>query len=139
MIIPGLSKYIPVLKWLGIISFFTFMVSILLIPWLISLLPPDYFIRGKRPPPLTPLPPVIFLLLMLLRNIFGIALLLAGIAMLFLPGQGILTMLLGISLLDFPGKHRLIEKLIQQSSVQRGMNWIRVKTKRPPFLWVKKD
>ena len=139
MIIPGLSKYIPVLKWLGIISFFTFRVSILLIPWLISLLPPDYFIRGKRPPPLTPLPPVIFLLLMLLRNIFGIALLLAGIAMLFLPGQGILTMLLGISLLDFPGKHRLIEKLIQQSSVQRGMNWIRVKTKRPPFLWVKKD
>lgn len=138
MIIQGLSKYIPVLKWLGIISFFTFMVSILLIPWLISLLPPDYFIRGKRPPPLTPLPPIIALLLTLLRNIFGIVLLLAGIAMLFLPGQGILTMLLGISLLDFPGKHRLIEKLIQQPSVQRGMNWIRVKTKRPPFIWEKR-
>jgi hypothetical protein len=135
MIIPGLSKYIPVLKWLGIISFFTFMISILLIPWLISILSPDYFIRGKRPPPLTHLPPTIALILTLLRNIFGIMLLLAGIAMLFLPGQGILTMLLGISLLDFPGKHRLMGKLIQQPSVQKGMNWIRAKTKQPPFIW----
>jgi hypothetical protein len=137
MIIPDFSRYIPVLKWLGIVSFFTFMISILLIPWLISLLPPDYFIRGKRPPPLASLSPIIALLLTLLRNIFGIVLLLAGIAMLFLPGQGILTMLLGISLLDFPGKHRLMEKLIQQPSVRRGMNWIRVKTRRPSFLWDK--
>ena len=135
MTIPDIAKYMPLLKWLGIISFFTFMVSILLIPWLIRLLPSDYFIRGKKPPSLVPSHPIITLVLTLLRNIFGILLLLAGIAMLFLPGQGILTMLLGISLLNCPGKHAIIQKLIQQPSVQRGTNWIRAKTKRPPFIW----
>jgi hypothetical protein len=135
MTIPNLDQYIPYLKWLGIISLLTFIISILLIPFLVRLLPPDYFIRGKRLPPDIPPHPALALFLILLRHVFGILLLLAGIAMLFLPGQGILTILLGISLLNFPGKHELVRKLIEQSSVQQGLNWIRVKTKQPPFIW----
>jgi hypothetical protein len=137
MTISDLQQYTPILKWLGIISFVTFMTSILLIPWLIRLLPPDYFIRGRKLPSTTHLPPIARLTLALLKNILGVLLLLAGFAMLFLPGQGILTMLLGISLLNFPGKHELIEKLIQQPSVHQGLNWFRVKTKQPPFIWEK--
>ena len=137
MTIPDLAQYLPLLKWLGIISFFTFMVSILLIPWLIRFLPPDYFIRGRRSPAAAHLPSMLSLPLALGRNVIGVLLLLAGIAMLFLPGQGILTMILGISLLNFPGKHELIQKLIQQPSVRKGMNWIREKTGRPPFIWEK--
>ena len=135
MTIPNLDQYTPYLKWLGIISLLTFIISILLIPFLVRLLPPDYFIRGKRRLPEIPPHPALSLFLILLRHVFGILLLLAGIAMLFLPGQGILTILLGISLLNFPGKHELVRKLIEQSSVQQGLNWIRVKTKRPPFIW----
>ena len=137
MTLPDLQQYTPLLKWLGIISFVTFMTSILLIPWLIRLLPPDYFIRGRKLSVTAHLPPTVSLILALPRNIFGVLLLLAGFAMLFLPGQGILTMLLGISLLNFPGKHALIEKLIQRPSVHQGLNWIRAKTRRPPFIWEK--
>jgi hypothetical protein len=128
----------PFLQWLGIISLLTFIISILLIPLLVRLLPPDYFIRGRKPPPDVPLHPALSLFLLLLRHVFGVLLLLAGIAMLFLPGQGILTILLGLSLLNFPGKHELIRKLIGQPSVQQGLNWIRAKTNRPPFIWLKK-
>jgi hypothetical protein len=132
---PDLQHYVPFLKWLGIISCITFIASILLIPWMVRLLPPDYFIRDRKHSPFAHLPPIVRMILAFLRNVLGIALLLAGFAMLFLPGQGILTMLLGISLLNFPGKHTLIEKLIAMPSVHQGLNWIRVKTKRPPFIW----
>jgi hypothetical protein len=138
MTIPKIDHYIPLLQWLGIISLLTFIISILLIPFLVGLLPPDYFIRGKKPPPDVPPHPALSLFLLLLRHVFGVMLLLAGIAMLFLPGQGILTILLGISLLNFPGKHELVRKLIGQASVQQGLNWIRAKTKRPPFIWLQK-
>jgi hypothetical protein len=37
------------------------------------------------------------------KNILGGLVFLAGVAMLVLPGQGMLTILLGLSLLDFPG------------------------------------
>jgi hypothetical protein len=135
MTIADLQQYTPLLKWLGIISFVTFITSILLIPWLVRLLPPDYFIHGRKLPVSTRLPPTVSLILALLRNVLGVLLILAGFAMLFLPGQGILTMLLGISLLNFPGKHALIEKLIERPSVHQGLNWLRTKTKRPPFIW----
>lgn len=131
-----LHQYELLLKWLGIISIITFTVSILLIPWLIGRLPEDYFIRQHYPSSKRLLFQSLFLfVLAVLRNIFGAVLLLAGIAMLFLPGQGILTIILGLSMLNFPGKHKLLLKLIQRSSIQKGLNWIRSKTNRPPFIW----
>jgi hypothetical protein len=137
MTVPEIDRYIPFLQWLGIISLLTFIISLLLIPFLVSLLPTDYFIRGKRPPPDVPPHPMLSLFLLLLRHVFGVTLLIAGIAMLFLPGQGILTILLGISLLNFPGKHELVRRLIGKPSIQQGLNWIRAKTKRPPFIWLR--
>ena len=38
---------------------------------------------------------------------------LVGVAMLALPGQGLLTMLVGIMLMNFPGKFRLEQALIR--------------------------
>jgi len=60
-------------------------------------------------------------------------LLAAGIAMLVLPGQGILTMLIGISLVDFPGKRQLERKLIGQPAVLNTINKVREKFGRPPL------
>ncbi len=136
MIVPYLRQYAYVLKWLGILSVCTFAISIVLVPWLIGLLPADYFIRKKR----SPLNPHILhrasrFLLAVLRNMFGAFLLLAGFAMLFLPGQGILTLLLGLTMVDFPGKHETVERLVHRPLVQQGLNWIRAKTNRPPFFW----
>ena len=42
---------------------------------------------------------------------------LAGFAMLFLPGQGLLTMLIGISLIDFPKKRHLEAKMVGQPTL----------------------
>ena len=129
-------QYEPLLKWLGIISVITFVVSILLIPWLIGLLPQDYFIGKKESFHASRSLRLAFsFLFVLMRNVLGAVLLLAGIAMLFLPGQGILTMVLGLSMLDFPKKHLLIQNLTRRPAIRQGLNWIRAKTNRPPFLW----
>ena len=54
-------------------------------------------------------------------------LIIAGIVMLVLPGQGILSILVGIGLTDFPGKYRLERWLARQPAVFNTMNWIRRK------------
>jgi hypothetical protein len=68
-----------------------------------------------------------------LKNLIGFVLLAAGIAMLVLPGQGILTMLIGISLVDFPGKRQLERKLIGQPAVLNTINKVREKFGQPPL------
>lgn len=123
------------LSWLAGLSFITFVLSLLFIPYFIGLLAPDCFLKGsttkKIRPPLT----VGSLLLLIARNILGLLLTIAGIAMLFLPGQGLLTILLGILLLSFPGKYRLFARLVRHSSVRRSLNWLRKKRQKPPFIW----
>ena len=52
-------------------------------------------------------------------------LLLAGILMLFLPGQGLLTLFLGILLIDFPGKYKTERWLISQPAIANSLNWLR--------------
>ncbi len=78
--------------------------------------------------------PVLRLVGHVVKNLVGVVFLLAGFAMLFLPGQGILTMLIGLSLLDFPGKRRLEGKLIGQPSVLRAINSMREKFGKPPLI-----
>lgn len=67
------------------------------------------------------------------KNILGFILLLAGIAMLVLPGQGVLTILIGISLMDFPKKRLLEAKLIGQPLVFSGINRLRARFGKPPL------
>lgn len=127
-----------VLSWLAGISFFTFLLSLLLIPFIVGLLAPDYFLkfRGRRRKwPLTPRS----LFLLILRNLLGGLLILAGIGMLFLPGQGLLTILLGILLLSFPGKYRLVNRLAGFRGVRRSLDWLRKKEGKSPFIWPDSD
>jgi len=91
------------LQWLGIVSLFTFFVSLAFIPWLISRLPVDYFVRPHRfRHPFSAGAGLLFPVWFVFRNIAGVVVLLAGTAMLFLPGQGILTIILGVALMSFP-------------------------------------
>lgn len=130
-----LTEYRPILKWLGLISTLTFILSLLIIPWIICRLPSDFFHHLRDHKKKENQHPLMFILLRLLRNFLGITLLLAGIFMLFLPGQGILTIILGIGLLDFPGKQRAKEAFIRRHSVHTGLNWIREKGGKPPFTF----
>jgi len=96
---------------------------------------PDYFV-APRPAPGTfrTSHPVVRLLGRLVKNLLGIVFLVAGVAMLVLPGQGALTILIAVSLLDFPGKRRLELRIVCQRHVRRSIDWIRAKANRPPLI-----
>jgi hypothetical protein len=69
-----------------------------------------------------------------LKNLIGLILVLAGIAMFVLPGQGIITVIVGISLLNFPGKRKLELRIFRQRRVLRAVSWIRKRANRPPLI-----
>jgi len=123
--------------WVGLIMFsvIAFVGTLIAIPAILIRLPPDYFKNHHHKPWFANHHPVIRTLGLLIKNIAGIIFLLAGIAMLFLPGQGLLTMLLGILFIDFPGKHRLEQKLIQHPQVLKAINAFREKAGKPQFTF----
>lgn len=109
-----------------------FLGSLIAIPLLIARLPADYF--SRRPVRDWPTRhPAVHLMLVLAKNLLGVVLLLAGLAMLVLPGQGLLTIFIAIMLLDFPRKRELEGWLIRRPPVFRAANWIRAKRRRPPL------
>ena len=122
---------LPWLPWITLASVVMALASLLLIPAWLSRLPADYFL--PRSPPPTDIS-ARGRLLWLARNLLAMLLLLLGLLMLFLPGQGILTLLIAISLSSMPGKFRLERALIRRRSLFRTANWIRIKYHRPPFL-----
>nr|CAA6807358.1 MAG: Unknown protein [uncultured Thiotrichaceae bacterium] len=110
--------------WTGIFSAVTFVLSLLMLPWLLKKIPTDYFTR--HPPDdswallLTPRS--------LIRNFLGFPVLLAGISMLILPGQGFLTILLGLAIMQFPGKFTLERWVIGRPGILQTVNWVRRKS-----------
>lgn len=125
---------IPYLQILAAVSFATFLLSILLIPWYIGRMSENFFLKLQNREKQATAPkinPVLFIF----RNCAGVILLAAGFVMLFLPGQGILTMLIGLLCLSFPGKRTMLIYLINRSSVQKSLNWTRSKIGKKPFIW----
>jgi hypothetical protein len=131
----GYNYLEPMLGWLALLSFFTFVLSLVLIPWFVGRLPQDCFLKIQQKDKTGQQPSVGTLALTIFRNIFGFTLLLAGLIMLFLPGQGLLTILLGLLLISFPGKQKLVDALVGQPKIQRSLDWLRKKRKKPPFFW----
>lgn len=135
--IAGFDYLHPLLGWLAVISLFTFVLSLILIPWVIGRLPQDCFIKLHHNDKPQIQPSIGAVALSIFRNILGLTLLLSGIIMLFLPGQGLLTILLGALLISFPGKQKLVQALVSQPKIQHSMDWIRKKRNKPPFFWPK--
>jgi hypothetical protein len=69
------------------------------------------------------------------KSIVGVFLLVCGVAMLVLPGQGLITILIGLSLIPFPGKNNIEQYLISRKSVRSSLNWIRIKANKEPFIF----
>lgn len=69
-----------------------------------------------------------------MKSVVGLVQVIMGLAMLVLPGQGMLTILIGVSLLDFPGKRRLELRFVRQPQVLKAINWIRAKAKQPALI-----
>jgi len=109
----------------GIVSVAMFVGTLAAIPWMVRRLPADYFVRPS---------PERSFQRKVARNILGSALIAAGIAMLLLPGQGIITILLGLSIVDLPIKHRIMRWLLQRPRIQEGIQRLRSKAGKPPLV-----
>jgi hypothetical protein len=123
-----------VLAVLSVVSILLFVASLLAIPWIVARLPADYFCARRDRPSLLHLENArVRGLLRVGKNVLGGLLLLAGIAMLVLPGQGIITILVSLILLDVPGKRRFLARIVNRPSVAHALNRIRRRHGQPPL------
>ena len=124
-----------VLFGLTIFGLVTFVGGVVGVPFFFSRLPADYF-SGRERRALgmeAPERPALAVLLRVLKNLFGAVLVLCGVAMLILPGQGVLTILVGIFFVDFPGKRRFERWLLARGPVIRTINGLRRRAGKPPI------
>ena len=130
-----LSDHQQLLVWAGVVSFVVFILSLLSLPWLVAQIPEDYFLPKKRQPAeWKRLHPAVRILALMGKNLIGYGLIVTGLLMLFLPGQGILTLVMGLLLVDYPGKFRLERKLVKTPTILNSLNWLRKKAKKPPLI-----
>ena len=133
--LDALAEHQYLLVWMGIGSAFVFVISLLSLPWLVAQIPDDYFVPKKRQPTQWKTErPLVKLIILLGKNWLGYVLLMGGILMLFLPGQGVLTMLTGLLLIDYPGKFRLERKIVSTPAILKSLNWLRAKANKPPLI-----
>ena len=133
-IISWSSMNSDLLFLLGSLSIFILIISVFMMVLIISFLPEDYFksenrnlissVQNSRYP-------LLKLLVLITKNFFGVLLLLSGILMLVLPGQGILTIITGLVFIDYPGKYKFERKLLKQKGVINSINWIRSRLSKP--------
>lgn len=122
------------LAWLSVASVVMFFGSLMAVPWLAIRIPTDYFLRQHHwVDRWRHRHPLVRASLLLLKNLFGIVLVLAGIAMLVLPGQGVLTIVMGSVFIDFPGKLVLEQRIVRQPAILEAINWMRAKADKPPL------
>ena len=124
--------YKKFIVWLGTISFLFFIFSLISIKWLVALIPSDYFINKKRNRYQSKYP-LIWLISIIIKNIIGYVLIVGGILMLVLPGQGLFTIIIGLMLSNYPGKFFVEKKFIAIPSVLKTINWLRQKSNQPPL------
>lgn len=118
---------------LATVSAVLFASTLLAIPWLVARLDRDHFVGPAPPNAVPPRSRMWGLAVLVVRNLVGATLVIAGIAMLVLPGQGILTLLIGLAVARFPGKRRLEKRLARQKHVRRSLDWLRRRAGRPVF------
>lgn len=121
---------------LAVFSIVSFMGTLILVPVLIIRIPEDYFAETKRHrwEPWAHEHPVIRWSLLITKNLLGYLFIILGIAMLVLPGQGILTIFIGIMFINFPGKYRLERWVVMRGPLLNTINKLRHRTGRAPLI-----
>ena len=137
--VPGATCAVPdwlwdnsaLLVWMFVLSLASLVVTALLLPVFVLRLPPDYFLAsrqelaGRRGP--------LQWAAWCAKNALGIVFVLAGIAMLVLPGQGLLTILIGLLLVDFPHKRALERRLARRPTILDLLNRLRARHGKAPL------
>ena len=121
------------LEWLGVSSLALLLLTLVVMPIVIIRLPEDYFIRDRRESVRETTRSPLWAGVVLIKNVIGILLVLSGLAMLLLPGQGLLTILFGVALTNFPGKYRLERRIVNSPAVRGALDKVRLAAGRPPL------
>lgn len=130
-LLEWIQEHEVLLAVLGASGFLLFIVSLIAVPVIFAYMPEDYFMRVARGfPKRRPFRQFLHIL----KNIFGALLVVCGVILLLLPGQGILMIILGMSLIDFPGKQQLQLRLIKMPKVRNSVQWIRAKVHHKPLV-----
>ena len=121
--------------WIAIGSIAMFVISLASIPFIVARIPANYFHyhnRHKLDGDLRH--PLVKLMLVILKNMLGAILLVAGLIMLFTPGQGLLCILFGLMIMNYPGKYRLECWIVGRPLILNAVNNMRKKHGQPPLL-----
>lgn len=98
--------------------------GLLVMRWLLVWLPADHFVRRHDHSRFV----------RILRGGLALVLVAAGLAMMVLPGPGILTFLVGISLVDLPIRHRVVIALLRRKHVHHAIDRLRLRAGKAPFV-----
>lgn len=124
------EEFRPLLFWFTSISLALALVSIVVLPVMVIYMPKDYFLgahrRRRRGFSTT--------WVLLIRNLCAFLLMVAGLLMLVLPGQGLLTLLAALIISDIPGKYRMERWLVLRPGILRAINWLRRKYAKPAVI-----
>ena len=115
-ILDYIYGYKNIIIWLGSLSVFIFLFSLIGIKWLIALIPNDYFLI-KKESKIKSSNPYLWLLIVIFKNLIGYSLIIGGIMMLVLPGQGLFTIMIGLMLSNYPGKYALEKRFISTPAI----------------------
>ena len=126
------NVYKNLILWFGSISLFVFLFSLLSIKWLVSLISEDYFINKKNSKIKTS-NIFIWYIVLIFKNLIGYSLILGGIMMRVLPGQGLFTIIIGLMMSNYPGKYSIEKKFIAIPTILKSINWLRRKSNKPPI------
>ena len=127
------EAYRSLIIWFGSISLFIFLFSLISMRWLAGLIPSDYFIK-KDVSKFKINNPLLWYLVLLIKNILGYSLIIGGIMMLVLPGQGLFTIIIGLMLSNYPGKYYIEKRFVEIPAVFKSINWLRAKSNKPPII-----
>ena len=118
----------------AILFLVSMLASALIVGILIVKIPENYFSSHYHQDFLPNTPWLARWSMVIIKNIVGLILILAGIVMLIGPGQGILTILIGLIMMDIPGKRPLEAKIIKRPTVLSAVNNLRARYEKPPLI-----
>ena len=120
--------------WIGLASVGMLVLGVILVPVLLVAIPEGYFVRPDAPPgSWRRRHPALRMAIRVGKDVAGVILIVAGVLMLLLPGQGILCILLGVILVDFPGKRAAELRIMRIDGVHRAIDAIRRRLGRAPL------
>ena len=113
------------------------LVTLLFAALLITILrlPVDFFLKEERSFVFKRknIPLILYIIILILKNILGIILAIFGLIMILLPGQGIMTIFVAVIFIDFPGKWKMIKYFSRRKKIMQGLNWVRRLFKKNEF------